>query len=555
MKAFEDLQARARASWESASKTGKARIIVGSATCGRAAGALKTLDAVRAEVARRGLDAQVETTGCIGLCYEEPLVDIIKSGGQRVSYGKVTAEKVPALLEEVLVKGGQAQDMALGAHNGEGKGLASFFDQPFFRGQERRLMARCGLIDPVNIDDYIANGGYATLDKALSSMKPDEIIAEVKTSYIRGRGGAAYPTGQKWEQCRAARGSPKYIICNADEGDPGVFADRTVLEGDPHAVVEGMIIASYAVGSDTGFVYIRAEYPLATEILRECLQQARERGLLGKNILGSDHSFDMQIRQGAGSYVAGESSAQMSSIEGLRAMPRLKRPRSVEKGLWASPTSMNNVETFANIPHIVMNGGAWYASMGTERSKGTKVFSLSGHIVRTGVVEVPFGTPLGRVIIDMGGGAPQGRVKGVLPGGPAGGVIPAELFDSPIDIDSFDKMGAMVGSGGFTAFDDHTCILELARYCAAFMADESCDRCSTCRAGSQRLRDYLSCLDEGQGTLQDLPKLLALCDVLKCNSQCGLGQTAPNAAMTGLKFFRQEFEDHITKKLCPARSA
>jgi len=554
MKAFEDLQARAKVTWEAVSKTGKTRIIMGAATCGRAAGALKTLEAVRAEVARQGLEAQVETTGCIGLCYEEPLVDIIKPGGPRVSYGRVTADKVPGLLEEVLVTGGQAQEMVLGAHTSDGTGLPSFFDQPFFLGQERRLMARCGLIDPNNLAHYIANGGYATLDKALSSMNPDEVIAEVKTSCIRGRGGAAYPTGQKWEQCRAARGSPKYIICNADEGDPGVFADRTVLEGDPHAVIEGMIIASYAVGSDTGFIYIRAEYPLATEILLQALQQAREQGLLGKNILGSDHSFDIEIRQGAGSYVAGESSAQMSSIEGLRAMPRLKRPRSVEKGLWGNPTSMNNVETFANIPHIVKNGGAWYASMGTERSKGTKVFSLSGHIVRTGVVEVPFGTPLGKVILEMGGGAPHGWVKGVLPGGPAGGVISAELFDSPIDIDGFDKLGAMVGSGGFTAFDDRTCILELARYCAAFMADESCDRCSTCRAGSQRLRDYLSCLDEGKGTLQDLPKLKGLCDVLKNNSHCGLGQTAPNAAMTGLKFFRQEFEDHITKKLCPARN-
>ena len=553
MKAYEELQARAKASWEALSKSPKTRIIVGSATCGRAAGALKTLEAIRREVALQGLDAQVETTGCIGLCYEEPLVDIIKPGGPRVSYGGVTADKVPGLLQQVLGKGGQTTAKCLGAHSSNGGGLPSFFDQPFFKGQERRLMARCGSIDPTVIDHYIATGGYSTLDKVLSSMKPDEVIAEVKTSYIRGRGGAAYPTGQKWEQCRAARGSLKYIICNADEGDPGVFADRTVLEGDPHGVIEGMVIASYAVGSDTGFAYIRAEYPLATEIFRDALQQARERGLLGVNILGSGHSFDIEVRLGAGSYVAGESSAQMSSIEGLRAMPRLKRPRSVEKGLWAKPTSMNNVETFANIPHIVMNGGAWYASMGTECSKGTKVFSLSGHIVRTGVVEVPFGTPLGAVILDMGGGAPDGKVKGVLPGGPAGGVISAELFHLPIDIDGFDKLGAMVGSGGFTAFDEGTCILQLARYCAAFMADESCDRCSTCRAGSQRLKDYLTCLDEGKGTPEDLPKLEALCWVLKCNSHCGLGQTAPNAAMTGLKFFRQEFEDHINKKLCPAR--
>ncbi|MDP2659763.1 MAG: NADH-ubiquinone oxidoreductase-F iron-sulfur binding region domain-containing protein [Dehalococcoidia bacterium] len=553
MKAFEDLQSKASASWNALS-TSKTRIIVGAATCGRAAGALKTLEAVRAEVARQGLNAQVEMAGCVGLCYEEPLVDIIKPGGARVTYKQVTADKVPALVEQVLVKGVQASDMALGAHAG-GTGLPSLFDLPFFEGQERRLMARCGLIDPANIDHYIATGGYAVLDQALTSMKPDEIIAEVKTSYIRGRGGAAYPTGMKWEQCRAAKGSPKYVICNADEGDPGVFADRTVLESDPHAVIEGMVIASFAVGSDTGFIYIRGEYPLATEILHHALQQARERGLMGKNILGSEHSFDIQIRQGAGSYVAGESSAQMSSIEGGRAMPRLKRPRSVEKGLWGKPTSMNNVETFANIPHIVKNGGAWYASIGTEKSKGTKLFSLSGHILRTGVVEVPFGTPLGKVILGMGGGSPTGRVKGVLPGGPAGGLIPAELFDTPIDLDAYDKLGSMVGSGGFTAFDDTTCILKLARYCALFMRDESCDRCSTCRAGSQRLADYLACLEEGEGTPQDLVKLQSLCNVLKQNSHCGLGQTAPNAAMTGLKFFRQEFEDHINKKLCPAQSA
>lgn len=553
MKAFQELQARASASWEAISSTSKTRIIVGAATCGRASGALKTLEAVRAEVSRQGLNAQVETTGCIGLCYEEPLVDIIKPGGPRVSYGNVTADKAPSLLEEVLAKGGQAADRAIGAHSTDGTGLPSFFDQPFFRGQERRLLTRCGLIDPTSIDHYIATGGYSSLDKVLSTMQPDEIIAEVKTSYIRGRGGAAYPTGQKWEQCRAASGSPKYIICNADEGDPGVFCDRTVMEGDPHAVLEGMIIASYAVGSTTGFIYIRAEYPLATELFGHAMLQARESGLLGKDILGSGHSFDIEIRLGAGSYVAGESSAQMSSIEGGRAMPRLKRPRSVERGLWAKPTTMNNVETFANIAHIVKNGGAWYASMGTERSKGTKLFSLSGHILRTGVIEAPFGTPLGKVILDMGGGAPDGKIKGVLPGGPAGGIIPAGLFDQPIDIDGFDNLGAMVGSGGFTAFNDRTCILELARYCAAFMSDESCDRCSTCRAGSQRLRDYLTYLDEGNGSLQDLAKLQALCNMLKNNSHCGLGQTAPNATMTGLKFFRQEFEDHITKKLCPAR--
>ncbi len=555
MKAFEELQAKAKASWETLSTSGKTRIIVGTATCGRAAGAMKTLGAIRAEVSRQGLNAQVEMTGCIGLCYEEPLVDIIKPGGARVSYKQVTADKVPALMEEVLAKGGQAADMALGAHASDGTGLPALFDLPFFQGQERRLMARCGLIDPNNIEHYIATGGYSTLDKVLSGMQPDEVIAEVKTAYIRGRGGAAYPTGMKWEQCRAAKGYPKYVICNADEGDPGVFADRTVLESDPHAVIEGMIIASFSVGSDSGFIYIRDEYPLATEIFRNAMEQARERGVLGKNILGSEHSFDIQIRQGAGSYVAGESSAQMSSIEGGRAMPRLKRPRSVEKGLWGKPTSMNNVETFANVPHIVQKGGAWYSSVGTEKSKGTKVFSLSGHIVRTGVVEVPFGTPLSKVILGMGGGAPSGRVKGVLPGGPAGGVIPAELFDTPIDLDAYDKLGSMVGSGGFTAFDDSTCILQLARYCARFMRDESCDRCSTCRAGGQRLADYLDCLDNGQGTPQDLPKLQALCDVLKQNSHCGLGQTAPNAAITGLKFFRQEIEDHINKKLCPARSS
>lgn len=556
MQAFEDLRSRASAAWEAQAKSEKTRIIVGTATCGRAAGALETLDAIRAEVARLGLKAEVEITGCVGLCYEEPLVDIIKPGGARVTYKRVTAEKVAGLLDEVLVKGARTSQMLLGAHTEENAGGApSLFDLPFFQGQERRLMARCGVIDPANIDHYIATGGYSTLDRVISSMQPDEVIAEVKTSYIRGRGGAAYPTGMKWEQCRAAKGYPKFIICNADEGDPGVFADRTVLEGDPHSVIEGMIIASFAVGSDHGLIYIRAEYPLATDIFHQALQQARERGLLGQNILGSEHIFDIEIRQGAGSYVAGESSAQMSSIEGGRAMPRLKRPRSVEKGLWAKPTSMNNVETFANIPHIVQMGGEKYASMGTEKSKGTKVFSLSGQIQRTGVVEVPFGTPLGKVILEMGGGAPEGRkIKGILPGGPAGGVIPAELFDTPIDIDAYDKLGSMVGSGGFTAFDDTTCILQLARYCAAFMRDESCDRCSTCRAGGQRLTDYLDCLDEGNGTPGDLPKLQALCKVLKENSHCGLGQTAPNAAITGLKFFRQEIEDHINKKLCPARS-
>jgi NADH-quinone oxidoreductase subunit F len=554
MKAFQELQEQAKQAWEALTHSSKPRILVGAATCGRAAGALATLDAIRAELVRQGLDAQIETVGCIGLCYQEPLVDIIRPGGPRICYGKVTQERVPHLIETVLVKGEELEDMALGTVSGDGAETPSFFQQSFFQGQERRLLARCGIVDPCNIDHYIANGGYTALAKALFTMKPEEVIAEVKQSNIRGRGGAAYPTGMKWEQCRAASGSPKYIICNADEGDPGVFCDRTILEGDPHAVLEGMIIAAYAVGSTQGFIYIRGEYPLALDIFSQALRQARERNLLGPNILGTGLSFDVDIREGAGSYVAGESSAQMSSIEGLRAMPRLKRPRSVEKGLWAKPTTMNNVETFSNIPHIVNNGGGWYAAIGTERSTGTKLFSLSGHIQRVGVVEVPFGTPLGKVIMDLGGGAPDGRqVKGVLPGGPAGGMVPADKFDLPIDIDGFAKIGSMVGSGGFVVFDDSTCAVDLARYCAAFMRDESCDRCSTCRAGSQRLADYLAYIDRGEGSLQDLDKMAALCEVLKRNSHCGLGQTAPNAALTGLSFFRQEFEDHITKGLCPAR--
>lgn len=551
---FDSVQAEAKKAWEAQTDGSRPRIIIGMATCSISAGAKETLQAVKKELTRKGIDAEVNITGCIGLCYQEPLVDVALPGRHRISYGPITTDLVPQLLGDVLSGKETAAELAVGTFGPrESASIPHLFDIPFMRFQTRRLLARCGLIDPENIDHYIALGGYSALAKAMS-MPPEQVIDEVKRSQIRGRGGAAYPAGLKWEQCRAAKGYPKYIVCNADEGDPGSFVDRTVLESDPHEVLEGMLIAAYAIGSDSGYIYIRGEYPLAAHRFSTALRQAEEKGLLGANVLGSDFQFHVEIRRGAGSYVCGESSALMSSIEGLRGMPRLKRPRSVEKGLWAKPTSMNNVETFANVPLIINNGGDEYASTGMERSTGTKLFSLSGHVLRTGVAEVPFGTSLQTVIEDIGGGPLPGRkIKGVMPGGPAGGVIPATMFDLPIDFDTLAKAGSMVGSGGLVVFDDRTCIVDLARYSAAFMRDECCDRCSTCRTGTQKLVAFLDALSCGDGKPGDLERLGNLGEVVKRLSHCGLGQTAPNTALGALAHFRSEVEAHLLDKRCPAK--
>ena len=424
----------------------------------------------------------------------------------------------------------------------------------FFKPQRRELLKRCGVIDPENIDHAIANGAYLAFNKALSSMTPEEVIEETKKSKLMGRGGAYFPTGQKWEQCRAAKGYPKYIICNADEGVPGAFVDRAFLEGDPHAVIEGMLIAAYAVGSDSGFIYIRAEYPLGAMRFQKAVEQARERGLLGKNILGSDLSFDIEVRRGAGSYVCGESSAQMSSIEGQRGMPRLKRPRSVERGLWGKPTSLNNVETFANVPLVIANGADWYLSIGTGATTGTKLFSVSGNITYTGVVEVPFGTTLRSIIEGACGGVPDGRtLKAIQPDGSLGTIISPALLDTQICLDAFRKSGAKVGSGALVVFDDSMCIVDLMRYCLRFAVSESCCRCTVCRVGSQRLLDIADRMARGEGRETDFQDIADISSVMFELSHCGLGQGASDPMTSSLKLFREEYDAHILQGKCPSK--
>ncbi|TAK32752.1 MAG: 4Fe-4S dicluster domain-containing protein [Chloroflexota bacterium] len=554
MSDFEQIRAQAQEAWKRLQDSPRPRIIVAMGSCGIAAGADVVLETIRDEVKKQGIAADIMSTGCMGMCYEEPLVDIIKPGQPRISYRKVTPETARELVRDVVAGSKYRQDLAF-ANFGESTfhEIPSLNSQDFYRIQVRRLLQNTGEIDPENIDHYLARGGYAAFNKALTSMTPEEVIAEVKTAVLNGRGGAAYPAGLKWESCRKAPGYPKYIICNADEGIPGVFVDRFLLEGDPHAVIEGMLIAAYAVGSDIGYIYIRTEYPLGAERFATAIKQAEERGLLGRNILGTDFTFRLEIRRGAGSYVAGESSALMSSIEGGRAMPRLKRPRSVEKGLWAKPTSMNNVETFANVPWIINNGGAWYKTTGSEGTSGTSLFSISGKIVRTGILEVPFGLPL-RAVIDAAGGVPEGhQLKAVMPDGPSGGLIPAKLLDTILDLDAFKKIEAPLGAGGLVILDETVCLVDLMRWALAFNMDESCGRCTLCRIGCQRLHDLWVRVGRGEGTLEDLDKANMLQDLMRRMTHCGLGQAAGNPVRSALKHFRAELEAHIVEKRCPSK--
>ena len=553
MREFEQIKSQAEQVWGEWRDPNRTKVIVGIATCSLASGAGASYEAIQRELEASGIRAELGITGCVGTCYLEPLVDIYKPGRPPLRYGNVTEALAPQLVRDVLAGDLLRTDLLVGTLTNEPyEGIPSFWSLDFFKPQQRQLTRRCGETDPENIDHYLATGGYTAFVKAITEMTPEQVIEEVKKSKITGRGGAAYPTGLKWEQCRKASGYPKYMICNADEGVPGAFVDRILLEGDPHAILEGMLIAAYAVGSDQGFIYIRAEYPLAAERFAKAIQQAQERGLLGKNILGTGMNFQVQIRRGAGSYVAGESSAQMSSIEGLRAMPRLKRPRSVEKGLWAKPTSMNNVETFANIPHIVLNGGDWYASIGTGKSTGTKLFSISGHIRYTGVLEVPFGTTT-RAIVDAAGGAQDAhQLKMAQFDGPAGGILPASLFDTPIDLEEYAKVTVPVGSGGLVIMDERVCVVDLLRYCLDFNCEESCDRCTTCRLGTQRMKIMFERLATGQGEPGDLQIIEQLAHVMKRNSQCGLGQAAPNPVFSVLRYFREELETHIKEKRCPS---
>jgi NADH-quinone oxidoreductase subunit F len=547
---FDEIQHQAISQWEALQQ--KTRILVGAATCGRAAGALDVVRAFETELAKRGSDAIVTPVGCMGLCYVEPLVVIMKPGEFSVCYAKVTSETVRRLVEGYVLGDDPCLEVALGTFEIGERGAPFVPELPRFERELRLVMRRCGYINPEDISQYIATGGYKGLAKTLG-MAPAEIIAEIKASGLRGRGGAGFPTGRKWELCYQALGRPKYVICNADEGDPGAFADRALLESDPHSVVEGMIIAAYAMGTRYGYIYVRSEYPLAVKRFGIALEQAEALGLLGKDILGSGLSFRIEVAQGAGAFVCGESSALMYAIEGRRGMPRVRPPHSIEAGLWRKPTLLNNVKTFATVPLIIDRGAQWYASIGTEGSKGTALFALAGKVAHTGMVEVPMGTTLRQLVDEVGGGVSgDKRFKAVQIGGPSGGCLPESLTDIPVDFDSLREAGSMMGSGGMIVLDEDNCMVDAALYFLDFIQKESCGKCTMCRLGTKHLLEILSDIASGKGKMEDMDLLLELAEDIREGSLCGLGKTAPNPVMTTLRYFRSEYEAHILERRCPA---
>jgi len=503
------------------------------------------------EIGRRGLaeEVRVVETGCRGFCSMGPVLTVEPSG---TFYVNVQAADIPELVEETLVKGRVVQKL-LYKEPASRKAVQHYDQIPFYARQMRIVLGNCGRIDPTSIEEYIAVGGYEALGKVLTSMTPDAVIEEIKKSGLRGRGGAGFPTGRKWEHTRHAKGDVKYVIANGDEGDPGAFMDRALMEGDPHAVIEGMIIGAYAIGAHQGYIYVRDEYPLAVKNLSIAIQQAREFGLLGQDILGSGFDFDIKIVRGAGAFVCGESSALMQSLEGKVGEPRAKHIHATERGLWDRPSCLNNVETWANVPHIINRGAAWFASIGTERSKGTKAFCLVGKVRNPGLIEVPMGITLKEIVYDIGGGPPKGRkIKAVQTGGPSGGCIPANMLDIPVDYESLTEAGSMMGSGGMIVMDDRTCMVDISRYFLEFLKDESCGKCSTCREGIKRMLEILTHISDGTARPEDLPLLEALAKTVAQTSLCGLGKSAPNPVLSTLRYFREEYEQHINERYCPS---
>lgn len=500
-----------------------------------------------------GEGIRIKRTGCHGFCQRGPLVVVDPETSSGLFYSKVAPGDVSDIIQSFL-PGGKPVERLFYRDPASSKPIPNYHDIPFYRKQERIVLRNCGHIDPEDIDDYLATGGYQALRKALFEMTPEQIIAEVKQSGLRGLGGAGFPAGRKWEATFRAGGNEKYVICNADEGDPGAFQDRSVLEADPHSVLEGMVIAGYAVGARRGFIYVRAEYPLAVKRLRIAITQARDKGFLGRDILGSGFGFDIEIFRGAGAFVCGESTALVLSIEGKRGMPKpLPRPRTAEVGLWGKPTLLNNVKTFANIPLIIVRGSEWFASRGTETSKGTAIFSLTGKVANCGLIEVPMGTRLREIIFDIGGGVPGGKAfKAVQTGGPSGGCIPASLLDMPVDFDSLTAAGSMMGSGGMVVMDEDTCMVDVARYFLDFTQRESCGQCIPCRVGTKQMFSVLDDITTGQGRPEDIDLLLELGESVAGTSLCALGQTAPNPVLTTIRYFRDEYEAHIHEKRCPA---
>jgi NADH-quinone oxidoreductase subunit F/NADP-reducing hydrogenase subunit HndC len=495
-------------------------------------------------------DILVKRTGCHGFCQQGPLIVIEP---ESIFYTKVKMDDMPEIIQ-ALLPGGKALERLFYRDPVTDKHIPHYHDIPFYSKQERTILKHCGYIDPEDINDYLEIGGYKALRKAISEMTPGNVISEIKNSGLRGLGGAGFPAGRKWESCRNAPGDIKYVICNADEGDPGAFQDRSVMEGNPHSIIEGMIIAAYAISAQKGFVYVRAEYPLAVSRLKIAIEQARQDGFLGDNILDSDFSFDLEIFQGAGAFVCGESTALVRSIEGKRGMPKvMPRPRTTEEGLWNKPTLLNNVKTFANIPLIINNGSEWFAKRGSEKSKGTAVFSLTGKVVNCGLLEVPLGATLRKIIYDIGGGVPGGKaLKAVQTGGPSGGCLPADLIDMSVDFDSLTRAGSIMGSGGLVVMDEDTCMVDVARYFLDFNQRESCGQCIPCRLGTRQMFEILDDITKGEGRPGDIDLLFELSEAIKRSSICGLGKTAPNPVLTTLRYFRDEYEAHIHEKRCPA---
>ena len=530
----------------------RSHVLVCGGTGCTSSGSPQIMEALKNEIKRQGLEDEVAVveTGCHGLCALGPIMIVYPDA---TFYSMVQPGDVPEIVSEHLLKGRPVTRLLYQETVSPTGGIKALSDTDFYKKQHRIALRNCGVINPENIEEYIGTGGYEALGKVLTEMTPDDVIQTLLDAGLRGRGGAGSPTGLKWKLCKQNDADQKYVCCNADEGDPGAFMDRSVLEGDPHAVLEAMAIAGYAIGANQGYIYVRAEYPIAVERLKIAIRQAREMELLGKNIFGTGFDFDIDLRLGAGAFVCGEETALMTSIEGKRGEPRPRPPFPAQKGLFGKPSILNNVETYANIPQIILNGPEWFASMGTEKSKGTKVFALGGKINNTGLVEVPMGTTLRTVIEEIGGGIPNGKkFKAAQTGGPSGGCIPAEHFDVPIDYDNLIAIGSMMGSGGLIVMDEDDCMVDIAKFFLEFTVEESCGKCTACRIGTKRMLEILTKITKGQATMEDLDKLEELCHYVKANSLCGLGQTAPNPVLSTLRYFRDEYEAHIKEKRCPA---
>ena len=551
---FEEIRKKADRKWNLLKFSKSPVIYLGTASCGRAAGALKVLKSIKKTLKKKRLKARIVQVGCIGPCYLEPLMDVAMPGHPRVSYANVDPERAAEVIESYLVKGDPKPNLAIG-HFGEENdesidGIPRFFDLPMLKNQVRVVLRNCGLIDPEDIDHYIANDGYAGLMKALR-VEPEDVITEIRDAGLRGRGGAGFPTYKKWEICRSSPGTVKYMICNADEGDPGAFMNRSLLESDPHSVLEGLLIAAYAIGASQGYVYIRAEYPLAIIRLKTAIEQMKKYGFLGRDIQGSGFDFDITIKEGAGAFVCGEETALIASIEGKRGMPRSRPPFPAVEGLYGKPTIINNVETLGTLPNILRSGSSWYRQFGTPGNSGTKTFSLVGKVRRSGLIEVPLGMNLRKIIFDIGGGTRK-PFKAVQTGGPSGGCLSEEFLDTPVDYENLAAAGSIMGSGGLIIMDEDTCVVDVARYFLTFIQAESCGKCSPCRVGTRHLVEILEKITNGKGETDDLAKLQKLGETVKRGALCGLGQTAPNPVLTTLKYFRNEYLVHVKEKHCPA---